>query len=47
MRNSIYVGSRYPIESLRVAGVDMESTAPVQAALDVFKDLVDQLEELI
>lgn len=40
-------GSRYPIESLRVAGVDMESTAPVQAALDVFKDLVDQLEELI
>ena len=25
-------GSRYPIESLRVAGVDMESTEPVQAA---------------
>lgn len=40
-------GSRYPIESLRVAGVDMESPAPVQAALDTFKDLVDQLEKLL
>lgn len=40
-------GSRDPIESLRLAGVDMESPAPVQAALDVFKDLVDQLEELL
>ena len=38
-------GSRYPIESLKVAGVNMESTEPVQAALDTFKDLVDQLEE--
>ena len=37
--------SRYPIESLKVAGVNMESTEPVQAALDTFKDLVDQLEE--
>lgn len=38
-------GSRYPIESLRVAGVDMESSAPVQAALDTFRELVDSLEK--
>ncbi len=38
-------GSRYPIESLRVAGVDMTSTEPVQAALDTFASLVDQLEK--
>ncbi|MCQ2247740.1 MAG: oligoendopeptidase F [Treponema sp.] len=40
-------GSRYPIEALRVAGVDMESSEPVQAALDTFRDLVDQLEKLL
>ena len=40
-------GSRYPIESLKVAGVNMESTEPVQAALDTFKELVDQLEKEI
>lgn len=40
-------GSRYPIESLRVAGVDMESTQPVQAALDTFADIVGQLEKLL
>ena len=37
-------GSRYPIESLRIAGVDMESTGPVQAALDTFADIVRRLE---
>ena len=37
-------GSRYPLESLRLAGVDMEKTEPVQAALDTFKVLVDELE---
>ncbi len=40
-------GSRYPIESLRVAGVDMASTEPVQSALDVFADIVSQLEQLL
>ena len=38
-------GSRYPIESLKVAGVDMSSPAPIQSALDVFADLVNQLEK--
>ncbi len=38
-------GSRYPIESLKVAGVDMEQTEPVLSALNTFKTLVDQLEK--
>ncbi|WP_296686484.1 oligoendopeptidase F [Treponema sp. UBA3813] len=38
-------GSRYPIESLKVAGVDMSSNEPVQAALDTFADLVSELEK--
>lgn len=40
-------GSRYPIESLKVAGVDMESVEPVQAACDTFKKIVDELEKII
>ena len=38
-------GSRYPIESLRLAGVDMERTESVRSALDTFRDIVGQLEE--
>ena len=38
-------GSRYPIESLRVAGVDIESSKPIQDALDTFKTIVDELEK--
>ncbi len=37
-------GSRYPIDSLKLAGVDMASTQPVQAACDNFAKIVDQLE---
>ena len=37
-------GSRYPIESLKVAGVDMESAEPIQSALDKFSQIVDELE---
>jgi oligoendopeptidase F len=40
-------GSRYPIESLRVAGVDMASPAPVENACKVFAGLVDELSTLI
>lgn len=39
-------GSRYPIESLKVAGVDMESTEPVQAACDTFREIVEQLKKM-
>ncbi len=38
-------GSRYPIESLRIAGVDMESPDPVQAACDEFRNIVDSLKK--
>jgi oligoendopeptidase F len=38
-------GSRYPIESLRIAGVDMTGTAPVQSALDSFEAIVSELEK--
>ena len=38
-------GSRYPIESLKVAGVDMSSAEPIQAALDTFASLVVELEK--
>jgi oligoendopeptidase F len=36
-------GSRYPLESLKVAGVDMASPAPVAAAVARFATLVDDL----
>ena len=40
-------GSRYPIEALKVAGVDMEKTEPVQAACDVFKKIVADLKNVL
>ena len=40
-------GSKYPLEQLADAGVDMLSPAPVNAALGVFKSLVNELEELL
>ena len=40
-------GSRYPIESLKVAGVDMETVEPVQAACDTFKKIVEELEKIL
>jgi oligoendopeptidase F len=40
-------GSRFPIESLKVAGVDMSSPEPVKAACRTFGKLVDELEGLL
>ena len=40
-------GSRFPIESLRLAGVDMSSPAPVEAACATFSRLVEELEGLL
>jgi oligoendopeptidase F len=39
-------GSRYPIDALKVAGVDMASGEPVERALRRFALLVDKLEKL-
>ncbi len=40
-------GSDYPAETLRRAGVDMATPAPVEAAMDEFSALVDELEVLL
>ncbi|MFX0561238.1 oligoendopeptidase F [Tepidibacillus infernus] len=40
-------GSDYPVELLKKAGVDMNTPKPIQQALDVFKDLLDQMEQLL
>jgi oligoendopeptidase F len=40
-------GSRFPIESLKAAGVDMSSPAPVEAACRSFGRLVEELEALL
>ena len=40
-------GSRFPVETLREAGVDMSTPAPVQATLDLFSRRLGELEALI
>lgn len=37
-------GSDYPLNQLRAAGVDMEKKESIEKALDVFKELVEELE---
>ncbi|HYE11452.1 MAG TPA: oligoendopeptidase F [Patescibacteria group bacterium] len=39
-------GSDYPIELLKIAGVDMTTPEPINNALKVFEDLLNQIEEL-
>jgi len=39
--------SKSPIELLRGAGVDMESPAPVNQALELFGELLDEMEALV
>jgi oligoendopeptidase F len=40
-------GSKYPLETLAQAGVDMTTPVPIQAALNLFKQRVAELKELI
>ncbi|MCL2600553.1 MAG: M3 family metallopeptidase, partial [Treponema sp.] len=40
-------GSRFPIDALKLAGIDMSRPEPVQAACRVFAGLVDELERLL
>ncbi|MCD1655238.1 oligoendopeptidase F [Treponema zuelzerae] len=40
-------GSRYPIDALKVAGVDMQSPAPIEAACKSFAAIVDQLDAIL
>ena len=37
----------YPIELLKKAGIDMTSAAPIEATIEVFDELVDQLEQAL
>jgi oligoendopeptidase F len=39
-------GSRFPLESLKTAGVDMANPAPVEAACAIFARLVDELSAI-
>ena len=40
-------GSKYPLDLLRDAGVDLEKPEPVNAAMDRFRELVDELEAVL
>jgi oligoendopeptidase F len=40
-------GSRYPIDLLKMAGVDMTSAEPVMEAINTFDTLVGELEALL
>jgi oligoendopeptidase F len=40
-------GSKFPIQTLKGAGVDMSTQAPVEAATKKFENLLDQFEKLI
>lgn len=39
-------GSLDPIDELKIAGIDMEQPEPVQAALDVFEQLLGEMEQI-
>lgn len=39
--------SNYPVDLLKIAGVDMSSPEPIRMAMETFKDLVDELEKLL
>lgn len=39
--------SKYPIDMLKMAGIDMTSPAPVKAAIQTFDKLLDELEQLL
>ena len=40
-------GAKFPIDALRGAGVDMESPAPIEKAMDLFIDRIGQLRALL
>ena len=39
-------GSKYPVDILKDAGVDMTTPAPIEATIKRFNELLDMLEEL-
>lgn len=48
IRNFLSAGkSKYPLETLKAAGVDMTTAAPVTDALKVFEQVLDEMESLL
>jgi oligoendopeptidase F len=40
-------GSKYPLDTLKLAGVDMSKAEPIQEVINLFISLLKELEELI
>ena len=40
-------GNGYPLDILKKCGVDMESGEPIEKAIQLFKDKLNELKELI
>lgn len=40
-------GSRFPLETLKAAGVDMATSAPIESTLRLFEQRLDEFEELL
>ena len=40
-------GSRFPLEALKIAGVDMTTSAPIESTLRLFERRVSELEQLL
>jgi oligoendopeptidase F len=40
-------GSTFPLEALKIAGVDMTTSAPIESTLRLFERRVDELEQLL
>lgn len=40
-------GYHYPLDALKIAGIDMQSVTPVKQAIGRFRSLIDQLEALV
>jgi oligoendopeptidase F len=40
-------GSKFPLETLKAAGVDMSTPAPIERTLSLFERRLSELEELL
>jgi oligoendopeptidase F len=40
-------GSKFPLETLKTAGVDMTTSAPIESTLQLFERRLGELEELL
>jgi len=40
-------GSKFPLEALKIAGVDMGTAAPIESTLRLFERRLDELESLL